>query len=186
MKSIIKKLLRESIYYHGAALPKDNPTISNFITKTGYRSNPMLQMQREVNSPWTFFTDSEDLARKFGGAKVEGLYHDKGDFRYKAVVLKYDIDDTKLNILDLTIEGGAAVNGYEFALLKIGIDLSELYGVGGYDIDMMWELLDDNDTTNIIINAGYNAVKLIENGTGYNGTSLAILTKIVNNVIKQL
>jgi len=180
MKELIKKLLKEGIYYHGTTLPKDNTTIDKFINKTGIRSNAFIGYTREVNSLWTFFTDSVDLARKFGSSKTD-FYHDKANFKYKTVILKYEIDENKLNILDLTTED------YEFKLEKIGINLIKIYGIGMYDIEMMWELLDEDEYTNIIVNAGFNAVKLIENiGENYKGVSLAILTKIVNNVIKPL
>lgn len=173
------KNVNETIYYHGTVLPKSNPDIDNFKRKIGYRGNPMLGISREVDSPWVFFTDSFDLARKFGSAKTDGLYYDKGDFSHKMVVLKYDINESDLNILDLTTDD------YESNLEKIGVDLLELYGIGMYEKDQMWDLLDDDETSDIIINSGIDAVKLIENGTGYNGTSLAIHISKVNNVIKK-
>lgn len=78
--------MNETIYYHGTTLPKSNPNINNFKTKKGYRHNSMTGLSREVKSPWVFFTDDFHLAQKFGAAKTDGLYHDKGDFSYKTVV----------------------------------------------------------------------------------------------------
>ena len=175
-----KRLVNESIYYHGTVLPKSNPNIDKFKSKVGYRGNQMMGISREVNSPWVFFTDSYDLARQFGSAKTDGLYHDKGDFSHQTVVLKYEINESDLSILDLT------TNDYEFKLEEIGIKLWELYGVGMYKQDEMWDLLDDEEISNVIIKSGINAVKLIENGTGYNGKSLAIHISKVNNVIKKI
>jgi hypothetical protein len=175
-----KQFVNESIYYHGAVLPKSNPNIDNFKTKVGYRVNQMFGIVREVNSPWVFFTDNYDLARQFGSAKNDGLYNDKGDYSHKTVVLKYDINESDLNILDLIS------SDYEFNLESIGIKLWELYGIGMYEQDQLWGLLDDDEISNIIIKSGINAVKLIENGIGYNGTSLAIHISSVNNVIKKI
>ena len=175
-----KQFVNETIYYHGTTLPKSNPNIDNFKTKIGYRGNAMLGISREVNSPWVFFTDNYDLARQFGSAKTDGLYHDKGDFSHQTVVLKYDINESDLNILDLTTDD------YESNLENIGIKLWELYGVGMYEQDQMWDLLDDDEISDTIIKSGVNAVKLIENGTGYNGKSLAIHISKVNNVIKKI
>ncbi len=174
-----KQFVNETIYYHGTTLPKSNPNIDNFKSKVGYRGNPMMGISTEVNSPWVFFTDNYDLARQFGSAKTDGLYHDKGDFSHQTVVLKYEINESELNILDLT------TNDYEFKLENIGIKLWELYGVGMYEQDQMWDLLDDDEISDVIIKSGINAVKLIENGTGYNGKSLAIHISKVNNVIKK-
>lgn len=175
-----KQFVNESIYYHGTALPKSNPKIDNFKRKVGYRVNQMMFTSREVNSPWVFFTDNYDLAMKFGSAKTDGLYVDKGDYSHKTVVLKYDVNESDLIILDLTS------SDYELNLESIGIKLWELYGIGMYEQDQMWDLLDDDEISNIIIKSGINAVKLIENGTGYNGKSLAIHISIVNNVIKKI
>ena len=169
-------LVNESIYYHGTTLPKSKPNIDKFKAKVGYRGNEMLGISREVNSHWVFFTDNYDLARYFGATKTEGLYHDKGDFSYQTVVLKYEINESDLNILDLTTED------YEFKLEDIGVKLDELYGVGMYEHDQMWDLLDDNEISDTIIKSGFNAVKLIENGTRYNGKSLAIHINKVNSV----
>jgi hypothetical protein len=47
--------------------------------------------------------------------------------------------------------------------------------------DDMWDLLDDDEISNIIINSGYDAVKIIEEG----GTSLAIHISKVNDIIKK-
>ena len=169
----------KGVYYHGTTLPKSNPNIDNFKSKVGYRGNQMMGISREVNSPWVFFTDNYDLARQFGAAKTDCLYHDKGDFSHQTVVLKYNINESDLNILDLT------TNDYEFKLEEIGIKLWELYGVGMYKQDEMWDLLDDEEISNVIIKSGINAVKLIENGTGYNGNSLAIHISKVNSVLSQ-
>ena len=171
-------MLREGVYYHGTVLPKNVMNIDKFIGKTGFRSNAFVGYVREVNSPWTFFTNSYELAQKFGSSKTE-VYHDKGNFNYKTAILKYEIDENQLTILDLTTED------YEIKLQKIGVNPIDIYGIGMYDIDMMWQLLDEDEYSNIIVKAGYNAVKLIENiSNSYHGTSLAILTKVVNNVIK--
>lgn len=176
-----KQLVNESIYYHGTTLPKSNPKIDSFKTKTGFRSNSMTGLKREVNSPWIFFTDDYNLAQKFGSAKTDGLYQDKGDFSHKTVVLEYDIDESKLNILDLTM------GDFIEKIQKI-VDsdiLSNYYGsmVAFYDIEIedTWELLDNNIISNIIIKNGFDSVKLIENG----GKSLAIHISKVNTVIKQ-
>ena len=169
----------KGVYYHGTTLPKSNPNIDNFKSKVGYRGNQMMGISREVNSPWVFFTNNYDLARQFGSAKTDCLYHDKGDFSHQTVVLKYNINESDLNILDLT------TNDYEFKLEEIGIKLWELYGVGMYKQDEMWDLLDDEEISNVIIKSGINAVKLIENGTGYNGNSLAIHISKVNSVLSQ-
>ena len=174
-----KKFVNESIYYHGTVLPKSNPNIDKFKSKVGYRGNTMMGISREVNSPWVFFTDNYDLARQFGSAKTDCLYHDKGDFSYQTVVLKYEINESDLSILDLT------TNDYEFKLENIGIKLWELYGIGMYEQDQVWDLLDDDEISDVIIKSGINAVKLIENGTGYNGKSLAIHISKVNSVLSQ-
>lgn len=175
------QFVNETIYYHGTSLPKSNPKINIFKSKEGYRNNPMIGAITKVKSPWVFFTDKYDLARKYGSAKTDGLYHDKGDFTYKTVVLKYDINESDLNILDLTTDD------YEFKLESIGISLIEMYGIGMYDQDQLWELLDDDKISNIIIKSGINAIKLIENVSDeYNGYSLAIHMNKVNDVIKEL
>jgi hypothetical protein len=174
-----KNFLNESIYYHGTTLPKTNANIDNFEQKIGYRVNPIMNITREVNSPWVFFTNNYNLAKQFGSAKTDILYHDKGDFSYETVVLKYDIDESDLNILDLTKDD------YEFKLESIGIKLWELYGIGMYEQDQMWDLFDDKEISDKIIKSGIDAVKLIENGTGYNGESLAIHISKVNDVIKK-
>jgi hypothetical protein len=168
--------LAENIYYHGTTLPKTSPDIDKFRSETGYRGNTMLGSNRKVKSPWVFFTDDSDMARKYGETKTEYLYHDKGDFTNKTVVLKYDIDETLLKILDLTTKD------YELNLKNIGIDLIELYGIGMFKIDDMWDLLDDDEISNTIIENGYDAVKLVEN----NGTSLAIHINKVNDIINKL
>lgn len=172
--------MNESVYYHGTVLPKSNPNIDKFEVKKGYRVNSMVGTSREVYSPWVFFTDDYDLARKYGAAKAEGLYYDKGDFSHQTVVLKYDINENDLNMLDLT------TNDYEFKLEKIGIKLWDVYGMGMYEQDQLWDLLDDDEISNIIIKNGINAVKLIENGTGYNGISLAIHINKINDVVTKL
>lgn len=177
---VFKQSVNENVYYHGTVLPKSNPNIDNFKTKIGYRGNPMVGILREVNSPWVFFTDNYNLATQFGSAKADGLYYDKSDFTHKTVVLKYDINESDLNILDLTS------SSYEFKLEAIGIKLWDLYGVGMYSQDQMWDLLDDNEISDIIVKNGINAVKLIENGTGYDGKSLAIHISKVNKVIKKV
>lgn len=175
-----KQFVNESTYYHGTTLPKQNPNIDSFKTKTGFRSNPMSGIKREVNSPWVFFTNDYDLAKKFGSAKTDGLYHNKGDFSHQTVVLKYDINESKLNILDLT------TNDFIEKIEKyVDSDiLSNYYGsmVAFYDIDIedVWELLDENKISDIIIKNGFDSVKLIENG----GKSLAIHISKVNKVIK--
>jgi hypothetical protein len=176
-----KQFVNESIYYHGTTLPKSNPKIDNFKTKIGFRSNPMTGLKREVNSPWVFFTDDYNLAQKFGSAKTEGLYRSKGDFSHKTVVLEYDIEDTELNTLDLTTDD------YVEKIQNIVNDniLTNLYGsiYAFYDIEIddVWELLDDNEVSNIIIENGFDSVKLIENG----GKSLAIHISKVNKVVRQ-
>ena len=172
--------MNETIYYHGTTLPKSNPNINNFKTKKGYRHNSMTGLSREVKSPWVFFTDDFHLAQKFGAAKTDGLYHDKGDFSYKTVVLKCQIDESKLKILDLSN------NDYITKIEKI-IDnnlLIKMYGSvqAFYDIDIddTWELLDDVEISNSIMKSGFNSIKLIENG----GKSLAININVVNDVVK--
>jgi hypothetical protein len=176
-----KEFVNESIYYHGTTLPKSNPKIDSFKTKTGFRSNSMTGLKRLVNSPWIFFTDDYHLAQKFGSAKTAGLYHDKGDFSHKTVVLEYDIDESKLNILDLTM--GDFIEKIE-KIVDSDI-LNNYYGsmVAFYDIEIedTWELLDDNIISNIIIKKGFDSVKLIESG----GKSLAIHISKVNTVVKQ-
>ena len=175
-----KQFVNESTYYHGTTLPKSNPNIDSFKTKTGYRGNAMTGIKKEVNSPWVFFTDDYNLAEKFGSAKTDGLYHDKGDFSYKTVILKYDINESNLNILDLTTDN------YVEKIEK-NIDssiLSNIYGsmVAFYDMDIddTWELLDEEKISENIIKNGFDSVKLIENG----GKSLAIHISKVNTVIK--
>ncbi len=93
--------------------------------------------------------------------------------------MKYDINESELNILDLTKDD------YEFKLESIGIKLWELYGIGMYEQDQMWDLFDDKEISDKIVKSGIDAVKLIENGTGYNGESLAIHISKVNDVIKK-
>ena len=171
--------VNENIYYHGTVLPKINQNIDSFKKNTGYRTNPMLDILREVNSPWVFFTTDYDLAYKFGSSKTEGLYHDKNDFSYQTVVLKYEINENKINILDLTTKD------YEAELEDIGISLIDLYGIGMYSQDQMWELLDDEEISKTI-QSRFDAVKLIENSSGYKGISLAIDINKVNNIIKKI
>lgn len=169
----------EKTYYHGTILPKTNLNIDKFVSKKGYRGNAFLG-NREVQSKWIFFTDDNDLAYEFGSSKID-IYHDKGDFSHKVTVLNYDIDESKLNILDLTTED------YENKLEDIGIKLWIEYGYGMYSIDSMWQLLDDEEFSNIIYNNGFNSVKIIENlSSSYQGTSLAIHTDVVNDIIKKI
>ena len=163
------------VYYHGTILLKSNPNIDNFKSMVGYRSNPMLDITREVKSPWLFFTNDYDMAYKYGSSKIN-MYVDKGNNSYTVKVLKYTVDETKLNILDLT------GSDYEFKLKEIGIDLVKEYGMYMYSQDMMWELLDNDEMSNIIFGAGYNGVKVLED----NGTSLAIYNRIVNDVIEKV
>jgi hypothetical protein len=180
LSKIIQSKLRESVYYHGTVLPNTNPTIDKFKATTGYRFNPFIGTQREVKSPWTFFTNDYDLAQRYGASKAEGMYYDKRDFSHKHVVLKYEINESDLNILDLTTDD------YETVLEKIGIKLWDIYGMGMYEQEQMWRLLDDEELSDKILKAGFDAVKLFESPTGEMGTSLAIHLDIVNDVIKQI
>lgn len=174
------KILSEGVYYHGTTLHRDNPDIDAFKITAGQRSNPLVGLTREVYSPWVFFTDDEDVAEMYGSAKTDGIYHSRGDFSHKTVVLKYRINESRLNILDLTTED------YEFKLQNIGIDPIKWFGMGMYEQDQMWELLDDNEMSDKIIQSGYNAVKLIESDVSYSAESLAIHINIVNKVTTKL
>lgn len=178
IKTSIKDYLKEGTYYHGTPLPKDNPTIDKFVSKKGYRSNAYTGL-REVKSPWIFFTENESMARTYGAEKTDGLYHDKGNFNYTNFVLTYQIDESKLNILDL------AKDNYEFVLEDIDIKLYEYFGMGMYEQEDMWELLDDEEISKHIVEKGFDSVKLIENIGSYSGTSLAIHISKVNNVAEK-
>ena len=185
MKNFIKQLLRENIYYHGMSQPINDEPLTKFEPKVGYRSYSWSNTPREVNSPWTFFTDEYELAAKFASSRGD-MFRDK-KIRSKSVILKFDIDESKLNILDLTNNGVGSSNFY-FVLLKIGIDLEKdgdfYYTLINNDITSVWPVLDNENYTNLITKAGFNAVRLIENSEG--SKSLAILTSIVNDVIKPI
>lgn len=171
--------LHETVYFHGTSLPKENPNIDKFEKRTGYRSGVFTGIITESSSSWTFFSEDVDFARKFGYAHTE-RHEDSGNRKNTTVILKYDIDESSLNILDLRTED------YETKLEKIGIKLWEMYGYGMYEQDQMWQLLDDEETSNIIVQAGFNAVKIFEDLFGNRGESLAIHIDKVNSVIKKI
>jgi hypothetical protein len=176
------QFLNESIYYHGTVLPKSNTNIDVFKTKIGYRSNLMAGIKTEVNSPWVFFTDDYNLARKFGSAKTDGLYHNKGDFSHKTVVLKYDINESNLNILDLTTDDYIEKIEKNIDSIILTTIYGSMFAFYDMDIDDTWELLDEKEISDIILKNGFNSVKLIENG----GKSLAIHISKVNRITKQI
>jgi len=175
----LRKLLKEDIYYHGTTLPVKNPTLDKFVQKTGYRS--IMSVNYEVKNPWVFFTKNYDLAYYFGSQKTDSFYHSKGNFSYKTFVFKYDINESNLNILDLTNE-----DDYEFKLEDIGIKLYEYFGIGMYNINQMWEILDDEEISDKILRSGFNAVKVVEKTSSYNDYSLAIHISVVNDKIQKL
>jgi hypothetical protein len=177
---VIKESFNNEIYYHGTTLPKSNPNIEKFKETLGYRSMPMAGIVSEVTSPWVFFTDNYELAYKYGSIKTDELHHSKGDFTYGSTVLKYKIDISKLNILDLTQDD------FESKLYDIGIDLDKLYGYGNYHQESMWGLLDEKETSDLIVNSGFDGVKLIEDIGSHNGMSLAVYMNKVNDSIELL
>ncbi len=164
----------------------DAEPFKNFEPKVGYRSFSWSSTPREVNSPWTFFTDDYEFATKFASSRSD-MFRDK-QIRSKSVILKFDIDESKLNILDLTNNSGPENTDFYFVLKKIGIDLEDngdfYTTLINNDITGVWPVLDEEEYTNLIIKAGFNAVKLIEDSNGTQ--SLAILTSIVNNMIKPI
>lgn len=165
--------INEKRYYHGTCLHKDSD-IDKFDIKKGYRS--FFGVNYGVEAPWVFFADDPHIARKYGAAKTE-LYHDKGNFSYKTKVLEYEIDESKLNILDISNDQ------YEFTLQNIGLDPIEIYGMGMYRLNEMWELLDEKEYSDIIVNKGYNAVRLMEPD---DTISLAIHISVVNDIVERV
>ena len=157
------------VYYHGTTSKlKSRETFSTFKKTNGIRTNNMTGNINVVSSDWIFVTKDRELARIYAISRTEEMEDKSGDIYYPTI-LNVKINKPKLNILDLSNP-----NTFESNLENINISPIEYWGMGMYDITQMYELLDDSKQSQIIKNAGFNAVQLLDQPKTKKGISLAL------------
>lgn len=135
------KFLRGSILktpvYHGT-----NVEFDEFVPKKGYREGGLSQF--EVESPAFFFTESNEVAREFGGAKADvlgGNYFRMDNY----ISLKKPLDMTRKNKKLMQV------------LEDAGFDSDDIYG-SAYNIKAsdLWAALDEPEVVNKLKKMGYD------------------------------
>ena len=177
--SVINKIIGDE-YYHGTSLPKSEPdfTTANKDKGVGVRSNAFMGTSREQKSPFFFITSERDVANDFAQAKKE--YHDdkvKPNEKHTSRIIPFKFNEKNSKILDLTKDD------YEFVLQEIGESPIDFFGMGMYEQDQMWEMLDEPKFAEKLKSLGYDAVKFIEPKRGI-GIAVLNTDKIVNSTPK--
>ena len=167
-------------YYHGTSLPKSEPdfTTANKDKGVGVRSNAFMGTSREQKSPFFFITSERDVANDFSQAKKE-YYNDelKPKENHTSRIIPFKFDEKNSKVLDLTKDN------YEFVLQDIGESPIDFFGMGMYEQDQMWEMLDEPKFAEKLKSLGYDAVKFIEPKRGI-GIAVLNTDKIVNSTPK--
>ena len=172
----VKKIAKGTTYFHGTSLPRSESDFTKIDTSKGrgVRSNAFMGTFREQKSPFFFITSEESVANDFANAKRD-FFNDetKPKEKHTSRIIPFAFNEKDAKVLDLTGQD------YEFVLEDIGFSPIDFFGMGMYEQDQMWEMLDAPEFAEKLKELGYDAVKYVEPKRGV-GIAVLNTAKLVN------
>lgn len=172
----VKNIAKGTTYFHGTSLPKSEKDFTRFDIEKGrgVRSNAFMGTFREQKSPFFFITSEESVANDFANAKRD-FFNDeiKPKEKHTSRIIPFTFNEKDAKVLDLTGQD------YEFVLEDIGFSPIDFFGMGMYEQDQMWEMLDTPEFASKLKDLGYDAVKYIEPKRGI-GIAVLNTDKIIS------